>query len=105
MKKKFNTRQVLIPFLSEILNRSKYDGEKITYSIETAADGKATISFDQNIKGSYFHQRVLEAYNLKEERDKGLTIPILTKKQSESMTARAKIAKKYGRRNYIQGNF
>ena len=59
MRKKFKTKKKMIPYLCEVLNRSRFDGEPICYSVEIG-EKEATISFEQEIPGNLYHQKVVE---------------------------------------------
>lgn len=103
MRKKFKTKKKMIPYLCEVLNRSRFDGEPICYSVKIG-EKEATISFEQEIPGNLYHQKVIEAYNLREERKNKLSMPILSKAQAERPEVVKKVKKKYSSRNYMVGN-
>lgn len=98
--KSFKTSRTILPSLMEVLNRSRYDGEKLTFTI-SVVEKEATISFDADIAGNYFHGRVEEAKALYEERKARSSIPFVTERNAQSPAAMQKIRGRYGKRSYI----
>ncbi len=98
--KSFKTSKMILPSLTEVLNRSKYDGEKLTYTISVTGKG-TTIAFDADVSGNYFHGRVEEAKALYEERKAKSSIPFVTERNAQNPAAMDKIRARYGKRSYI----
>lgn len=98
--KSFKTSRKLLPTLTEVLNRSKYDGQLLSYNVRM--EGKEVfIDFKQEVVGNYFHTRVEEARALMTERNNKSSIPYVTKKVAENPQALKKVAEKYGKRSFV----
>lgn len=96
----FKTSRTILPSLMEVLNRSRYDGEKLTFTV-SVKEGGSTIAFDADVSGNYFHGRVEEAKALYEERKARSSIPFVTEGNARNPAAMERIRGRYGKRSYI----
>ena len=99
--KSFKISKVILSSLVEVLNRSKYDGIPLRYSVIPLDDSNdMQITFEQNVSGNYFHGRMEEAKCIKMERDTKSRLPINTKKMAQNKNIMKKLEQEYGCRNY-----